>query len=143
MKENRMYDTSRWLVALAAVVIPLSIIIMVSGFSYNYTGRQWTRYLLLAALIAWVLSLAAGVINLIGFSTAEPPDLGQEKPAGGFGEEKAPAEGMLEEAVESTGKQSSQKMGASLLVAQAAFFLGGAFVYVAFCCWMILPQIAL
>ncbi|MDY6795278.1 MAG: hypothetical protein SWK76_08370 [Actinomycetota bacterium] len=143
MKEDRMYDVTRWLVALVAVVLPLSILIMVSAlFGYNYPGREWTRFLLFASWIAWAISLTAGVINLIGFSLAEPL-AGVKKAEAGSDEppSESPEDTLPEESVGEFLEETSLRMSSSLLVSQAAFFLGGAFIYIAFCCWMILPSI--
>lgn len=148
MKEERIYQVSRWLLALAAVIIPLSIFVLISGpFSANYLARQWTRYMLFASWICWAISLIAGIVNIVGFFFTETSGIKEGQPAGDERDkveepeyaEEAPAP--EKEGKEKKEEESSAMWSASLMGAQAAFFMTGVLLYVAFCAYMLLPYL--
>ena len=146
MKEERIYQVSRWLLALAAVIIPLSIFVLISGpFSANYLTRQWTRYMLFASWICWTISLIAGIVNILGFFFTETSGIKEGQSAGGedegIGEPESVEKAPVAEKEGKGDKESSALWSASLMGAQAAFFMTGVLLYVAFCAYMLLPYL--
>jgi len=146
LKEERIYQVSRWLLALAAVIIPLSILVLISGpFSANYLARQWTRYMLCASWICWTISLIAGIVNILGFFFTETSGIKEGQSAGGedegMGEPESVEEAPVAEKEGKGDKESSALWSASLMGAQAAFFMTGVLLYVAFCAYMLLPYL--
>ena len=145
MEEERIYQVSKWLLALVAVIIPLSILILISAlFAANYPAREWTRFLLFAAWMCWTISLIAGVVNIVGFFFTEESGIQEGQPVDEVEEKQeeigeAGQEG--KKAVEGE-KNSSALWSASLMGAQSAFFMTGVLLYVAFCAYMVLPSIA-
>ena len=145
MEEERIYQVSKWLLALVSVIIPLSILILISAlFAANYPAREWTRFLLFAAWMCWTISLIAGVVNIVGFFFTEESGIQEGQPVDEVEEKQeeigeAGQEG--KKAVEGE-KDSSALWSASLMGAQAAFFMTGVLLYVAFCAYMVLPSIA-
>ena len=153
MEEERIYQVSKWMLALVAVVIPLSILILISAtFGANYLERQWTRYLLFAAWMCWSISLISGVVNIVGFFFSEESGIQEGQPVDeverregeigkiAYEEQKEQEEREARRKAKSK-KDSSALWSASLMGAQAAFFMTGALLYVAFCAYMILPVI--
>lgn len=145
MEEERIYQVSKWLLALVTVIIPLSILILISAlFAANYPAREWTRFILFAAWMCWTISLIAGVVNIVGFFFTETSGIKEGQPVNEV-EEKQEETGKIgqeeQKAVEGK-KDSSALWSASLMGAQAAFFMTGVLLYVAFCAYMVLPSIA-
>lgn len=150
MMEERGSRAAQWLTALSVIYVPLSIIILLSGsWMVNFSSNQWTRYLLFASWVAMVVSTVLGVFNMISL-----PAERRERPAGRRleggepgGEEEGERERSAEvphpavSATEAAEPVSPRVQG--LLLAQAAAFLLGLFLYMAFISWMILPEIAL
>jgi len=150
MNNERVFRAAQWLTALAVVFLPLSIIILLSGsWMVNFTSNQWTRYLLFASWLAFLLSVVMGVFNMIsapaerrrrpasrladdGGRTGDP-----EEPGG-----KARPEDDAPALSAATGERQLSG-GQGMLLAQATVFLMGLFLYMAFISWMILPEIAL
>jgi hypothetical protein len=145
LEEDRIYQVSRWLLALVAVIIPLSILILISAlFAANYPAREWTRFLLFAAWMCWTISLIAGVVNIVGFFFSEETGI-PEKTA--FDEivekqEEMDKAGGEDKKADEKKSDSSALWSASLMGGQAAFFMTGVLLYVAFCAYMVLPSIA-
>jgi hypothetical protein len=148
LEEERIYQVSKWLLALVSVIIPLSILILISAlFAANYPAREWTRFLLFAAWMCWTISLIAGVVNIVGFFFAETSGIKEGQPVGEEGDKVEglePSESTVveKEEIEKKEKDSSALWSASLMGAQAAFFMTGVLLYVAFCAYMVLPSIA-
>jgi hypothetical protein len=154
LEEERIYQVSKWLLALVTVIIPLSILILVSAlFAANYPAREWTRFLLFAAWMCWTISMIAGVVNIVGFFFTEESGIQEGQPVdeveekqeetGKMGQEEQEAHEKQEDRKEvKAAKDSSALWSASLMGAQAAFFMTGVLLYVAFCAYMVLPSIA-
>lgn len=145
MEEERIYQFSKWLLALVSVIIPLSILILISAlFAANYPAREWTRFLLFAAWMCWTISMVAGVVNIVGFFFTEESGIKEQKPAEEEKEKQEETEeiGQGEKVEVEAEKDSSAVWSASLMGAQAAFFMTGILLYVAFCAYMVLPSIA-
>jgi hypothetical protein len=145
LEEDRIYQVSRWLLALVAVIIPLSILILISAlFAANYPAREWTRFLLFAAWMCWTISLIAGVVNIVGFFFSEETGIQQATPFDEVMEKQEEMDKASEEEKKAEEKKgdSSALWSASLMGAQAAFFMTGVLLYVAFCAYMVLPSIA-
>ena len=145
MEEERIYQVSKWLLALVAVIIPLSILILISAlFAANYPAREWTRFLLFAAWMCWTISLIAGVVNIVGFFFTEESGIQEGQPVDEVEEkqEEIGEAGQEEKKAVEGEKNSSALWSASLMGAQAAFFMTGVLLYVAFCAYMVLPSIA-
>lgn len=144
LREERLFHVSRWLLALALVFIPLSIVVLISVvFAYNYPDRQWTRYLLLFSWISAGVSVIVGLVNLVGLSLSGEEGSPDEAEGETPGEEDfmitPPSSGM-----NSGGRGPSRGGGFSqegLLLAQAFTLAVGVALYVAFLCWMLLPGI--
>jgi hypothetical protein len=146
--EERFYITTRWLIALTVVFIPLSIFILISGpWSANFGNSQWTRYFLFASWILLTLSIVAGVSNLIA-----PPELEQDKGVDEPTAAKEPGEDLHSEEPEGEGEvggavkakpKKGINVGYAMLLTQAATFLLGIILYVVYISWMLLPQITL
>jgi hypothetical protein len=145
LEEERIYQVSKWLLALVAVIIPLSILILISAlFAANYPAREWTRFLLFAAWMCWTISLIAGVVNIVGFFFTEESGIQEGQPIDEVEEkqEEIGEAGQEEKKEVEPEKNSSALWSASLMGAQAAFFMTGVLLYVAFCAYMVLPSIA-
>jgi len=145
LEEERIYQVSKWLLALVAVIIPLSILILISAlFAANYPAREWTRFLLFAAWMCWTISLIAGVVNIVGFFFTEESGIQEGQPVDEVEEkqEEIGEAGQEEKKAVEGEKNSSALWSASLMGAQAAFFMTGVLLYVAFCAYMVLPSIA-
>jgi hypothetical protein len=141
--EDRFYNVSRWLVAMAVFFIPLSVIILVAGvWSYNVQMglNQWTRYLLFVSWVLMTVSIITGISNLIA-----PPleEKGEETRAVIPEEEEGEgaAEGEKEKPAERPAKKGKINVGYAFLLAQAGTFLLGVVLYVVYVSWMILPYI--
>ncbi|RJP30218.1 MAG: hypothetical protein C4536_10325 [Actinobacteria bacterium] len=137
--DERLYTASRWLTALAIILVPLSVIAVVSGawgLNYQFDTAQWTRYLLFASWILLALSVIAGIANLIS-----PPEVTLEKPVAPARMEAA---GETEGDEEETAKSAPQadkppfNVGYAFLLAQACTLALGVVLYVAYISWMIL-----
>lgn len=138
--EEKLNTASRWLLALAVILIPLTMIAIVSGawgLNYQFNTNQWTRYLLFASWILLALSAVVGTANLIS-----PPELETENaPA----KAKSPERGSDEEEEEETSEPTAGKkakpdvnIGYAFTLAQACSFALGMILYVAYMSWMIL-----
>ncbi|MEW6552805.1 MAG: hypothetical protein AB1384_00770 [Actinomycetota bacterium] len=142
--EEKLNVASRWLTALAVILIPLTVIALVSsvwGLNYQFDTNQWTRYLLFASWITLAISAIIGMTNLIS-----PPELESEK-APAKVKEKSPApvsEGEEGEDGEEAGQVEVKKAkpafnaAYAFTLAQACFFSLGIILYVAFISWMLL-----
>jgi hypothetical protein len=142
--EEKLNSASRWLMALAVILIPLTVIALVSsvwGLNYQFDTNQWTRYLLFASWILLAISAIIGITNIIS-----PPELESEK-APTKAKEKSPAplseegEGEDEEGAERVEtKKAKPAFNAvyAFTLAQACFFSLGIILYVAFISWMLL-----
>ena len=107
-------------------------------------------YLLFAAWVCWSISLIAGVVNIVGFFFSEESGIQEKQPVdevekrqaeiGKMGQEEG--EELEERKAVDTAKGSSALWSASLMGAQAAFFMAGVLLYVAFCAYMVLPSIS-
>jgi len=153
LEEERIYQVSKWLLALVSVIIPLSILILISAlFAANYPAREWTRFLLFAAWMCWTISLIAGVVNIVGFFFTEESGIQEGQPVdeveerqeeiGKIGNEEQEEPKADIGKTDKSKKDSSALWSASLMGAQAAFFMTGVLLYVAFCAYMVLPSIA-
>jgi hypothetical protein len=137
--DEKLYTASRWLAALAIILIPLSVIAVVSGawgLNYQFDTAQWTKYLLFASWMLLTLSVLAGIANLIS-----PPETELEKIETAV---KAEVEGETEDDEEGSAKRSPKaekpafNMGYAFLLAQASTLVLGLVLYVAYISWMIL-----
>jgi len=136
--DEKLYTASRWLVALAIILVPLSVIAVVSGawgLNYQFDSAQWTKYLLFASWIFMTLSVLAGMANLIS-----PPETELEKIESAV---KAEVESEMEgdeEDVKPSPKpgESSFNVGYAFLLGQACTLALGLILYVAYISWMIL-----
>jgi type VI protein secretion system component VasK len=143
--EERYNTVSRWIMALAVLFIPLSIIILVSGpWSYNFQvqAHQWTRWLLFASWVLITLAIIAAIANML--SPAEQA-AGEEAEAGavppGSAESGTVAEAEEESAVvvRPKGKMS---MAFSMLMTEAVLFSLGIILYVIYISWLIIPSVS-
>lgn len=137
--DEKLYTASRWLAALAIILIPLSVIAVVSGawgLNYQFDTAQWTKYLLFASWILLTLSVIAGLANLIS-----PPEVEMEKAeTAAKAEVEGETEGEEEEGAKRSPKPeaSSFNVGYAFLLAQACTLALGLILYVAYVSWMIL-----
>ena len=140
--EEKLNTVSRWLLALAVILIPLTVIAVVSGawgVNYQFNTNQWTKYLLFASWILLGISAVVGTANLIS-----PPELESEKAAEAAGaavsgphdEEEEEAEG-LERPARKKERPPFNYVYAFTLT-QASSFVLGIVLYVAYVSWMIL-----
>jgi len=138
--EERLNTASRWLLALAVILIPLTVIALVSGawgLNYQFNTNQWTRYLLFASWILLAISAVVGITSLIS-----PPELESEKvsektrpPEAGSEEEEG------EEKVELVSPKKAKpgfNAAYAFTLAQACFFSLGIILYIAYISWMLL-----
>lgn len=135
--EERLGLASRWLTALSAVVIPLTVIVLVSGswaVNYQYNTAQWTKYVLFASWILFTLSLVAGVTNLIS-PPLEADAAGEAAAAPGSQEGETP-EG--EEVRIGPRPKPAVDFNYAMLLGQAAAFMLGMTLYVVYISWMVL-----
>jgi hypothetical protein len=139
--DEKLNTTSRWLLALAVILIPLTAIALVSGawgVNYQFDTNQWIRYLIFASWILLAISAVTGIANLIN-----PPELESEKavtpaPAGGSLEVEDDEDG---EDTSSTDKEKVKpafNAAYAFTLAQACSFALGLILYVAYMSWMIL-----
>jgi hypothetical protein len=140
--EEKLNMASRWLLALAVILIPLTVIAVVSGawgLNYQFNTNQWTRYLLFASWILLAMSAIVGTANLIS-----PPELESEKAAAAA---KPPTtvsrdeEDEEEEEAERVIKKSDKppfNYAYAFTLTQACSFVLGMVLYVAYMSWMIL-----
>lgn len=139
MREDVVNTLSRWLLALAVIFIPLSLIVLITvSFAYNFPDRQWTRYLLFSSWLVLGLSLLAGMANLVNLSF-EVDYEDKESPKAEI-ELETDEEG---EVVEVLTDSKGVDMGAVLMLSQAFTFALGFILYVIFICWMIVPSLQL
>lgn len=138
--EEKLNTTSRWLLALAVLLIPLTVIAIVSGawgLNYQFDTNQWTRYLLFASWILMAISAIVGIANLIS-----PPELEPEKKAvKAQASASAPGEGEEEEGsrpVATRAAKPALNMAYAFTLAQACSFALGMILYVAYVSWLIL-----
>lgn len=142
--EDRIGLVSRWFVALTAVFIPLSILVLISGsWGANFLSSQWTRYLLFASWVALTVSLVVGAGNTVAFMAVDgekEEGTGSLSPGEGGG-----GEGESEGLARTSGvrKENSSNMSYNLLLVQVGTFLVGVVLYVAFISWMLLPKIVM
>jgi hypothetical protein len=139
--EERFSTASRWLTALAVILIPLSVIAIVSGawgVNYQFDTNQWTSYLLFASWVLLMLSVIAGISNLISPPEREPAKIAAAAlPA--TASETDEDEGEEEEGrVPAQKEKAAFNFGYALLLAQACTFALGMILYVAYISWMIL-----
>ena len=133
--DERLNLASRWLLALAVILIPLTVIAMISGawgLNYQLNANQWTRYLLFASWLLLALSAVAGTANLI----APPEAACEQEPLA------PPREGDME-GDEAAGPWSAQGGRAfdgayAFVLVQACAFVAGMIVYIAYLSWMLL-----
>ena len=139
--EEKLNSASRWLMALAVILIPLTVIALVSsvwGLNYQFDTNQWTRYLLFASWILLTLSFVAGIAGLI---SPPEPELAPVKTAE---LPEAASESEKDEGEESEGRVPAKKaktafnLGYALLLVQSCTFALGLILYVAYISWMIL-----
>jgi hypothetical protein len=142
--EEKLNMASRWLLALAVILIPLTVITIVSGawgLNYQFNTNQWTRYLLFASWILLALSAIVGTANIIS-----PPELESEMAASAV---KSPASAMDEEEGEEeeeagagrpprTKEKRPFNYAYAFTLTQACSFVLGMVLYVAYMSWMIL-----
>lgn len=139
MREDVVNTLSRWLLALAVIFIPLSLIVLITvSFAYNFPDRQWTRYLLFSSWLVLGLSLLAGMANLVNLSF-EVDYEDKESPKAEI-ELETDEDG---EVVEVLTDSKGVDMGAVLMLSQAFTFALGFILYVIFICWMIVPSLQL
>ena len=140
--EEKLETASRWLMALAVILIPLTAIAIVSGawgVNYQFNTNQWTRYLLFASWILLAVSAVAGTANLIS-----PPELESERAAAAMkpvesqshDEEEEEEEGS--EVVVTKEDKAPFNYNYAFTLAQACTFVLGIVLYVAYMSWMIL-----
>jgi len=137
--DEKLYTASRWLAALAIILIPLSVIAVVSGawgLNYQFDTAQWTKYLLFASWMLLTLSVLAGIANLISPPEAELEKMETAVKAEAEGEK----EGDEEEGTKSVPKPEKPafNIGYAFLLAQACTLVLGLILYVAYISWMIL-----
>ncbi|MBN2026382.1 MAG: hypothetical protein JW854_06470 [Actinobacteria bacterium] len=137
--DEKLNTASRWLAALAIILIPLSVIAVVSGawgLNYQFDTAQWTKYLLFASWILLTLSVIAGIANLI-----TPPETEMEKIETAV---KTEVEGETEDDEEESAKgvpkpeKPAFNLGYAFLLAQATTLALGLLLYVTYISWMIL-----
>ncbi len=137
--DEKLNTASRWLAALAVILIPLSVLAVVSsawGLNYQFETAQWTRYLLFASWILLTLSVLAGIANFI----SPPEEEVEDKEAVA----RAKDEGVMEEGEEESAERSPKttkkplNLGYAFLLAQACTLALGLLLYVAYISWMIL-----
>ena len=138
--EERLNVASRWLVALTAVIVPLTVIVLISapwGLNYQYDVGQWTKYMLFAAWILFALSLGAGVSVLVSPPAGES---GGEQEAPADAVEGEPGEEGEEEKEKPAGPEAKPAFNFdyALLLSQATCFMLGMILYVVYLSWMIL-----
>lgn len=141
--EERLNTASRWLLALAVILIPLTVIALVSGawgLNYQFGTNQWTRYLLFASWILLAISAVVGITSLIS-----PPELESEKvPEKARQPEPVSEEEEGEEGEEKVERVSPKKAkpafnaAYAFTLAQACFFSLGIILYIAYISWMLL-----
>jgi len=139
--EEKLNAASRWLTALAVIMIPLSVIAIVSGawgVNYQFDTNQWISYLVFASWILLMLSVIAGIANLISPPEQESGEAAAEVPAATASEsEEDEAEGG-EARVPAKKAKSAFNFAYALLLTQACTFTLGMILYVAYISWMIL-----
>ena len=141
--EERFSTASRWLTALAVILIPLSVIAIVSGawgVNYQFNTNQWTSYLLFASWVLLMLSVIAGISNLISPPEREPAKIAAAALAATASEtDEEEEEGEEEEGrVPAQKEKAALNFGYALLLAQACTFALGMILYVAYISWMVL-----
>jgi len=137
--DEKLNAASRWLTALAVIVIPLSVIAVVSsawGLNYQFETAQWTRYLLFASWILLTLSVLAGIANFISPPEAELEKADPAVEAKDAGETEE-GEGESAERGPKTVKKPFN-IGYAFLLSQACTMALGLILYVAYISWMIL-----
>jgi len=140
--DEKLNVASRWLLALAVILIPLTVIAIVSGawgLNYQLNTNQWTRYLLFASWILLALSAVVGTANLItppeaesGKSLAEPRPVPREG-----GDEEEDTDGEPKRSDRPKGRPAFNSVYAFML-AQACTFVVGIILYIAYMSWMLL-----
>ncbi len=139
---EKLNTASRWLLALAVILIPLSVIAVVSSawaVNWQFGTNQWTKYLLFAAWILLSLSVVTGIANLIS-----PPEMEAAAAEAAAPPPVASASGEEEEVEESAERVPVKKgkpafnLGYAFLLAQACTFALGMIFYVTYISWMIL-----
>lgn len=139
--EEKMNLASRWLMALAVLMIPLSVIAIVSGawgVNYQFDTNQWTNYLVFVSWVLFLLSIVAGIVNVIS-----PPELEGEKaetaaPVAEVSGPDADEEEEVGTTVPAKKKKSAFNFAYAMLLTQVFTFSLGMVVYVAYISWMIL-----
>ncbi len=133
---------SRWLLALAVILIPLTVMAIVSGawgLNYQLNTNQWTRYLLFASWVLLAFSAVAGTANLItppGEECGEGAvEVTPEPRRGEGGEEGAGGEPRLPERA---GGMRDFSTAYAFVLAQACAFVAGIIVFIAYLSWMLL-----
>ena len=137
--EEKLNTASRWLLALAVILIPLTVIAIVSGawgLNYQFDTNQWTRYLLFASWILLTLSVVVGIASII--SPPEPvlADVVTSPAVMGDADEDETEEGAGRPAPMKT--KPAFNFPYALLLTQACTFAVGMILYVAYMSWMIL-----
>jgi hypothetical protein len=140
--EESYRTVSRWIMALAVIFIPLSIIILVSGpWSYNFQvqANQWIRYLLFISWILITLAIITGIANMLSpMQDEEAGEAVEVKPA--ITEMAEGEEGG--EKPEPVRPKSKMSMGFTMLMSQAVLFSLGIILYVVYISWLIVPSVS-
>ncbi len=141
--EEKLTSVSRWLLALAAIIIPLTVLILSSaawGQNYVFNTNQWTRYLLFASWILLAISAIVGTANLINTPERQPGEAEAEKAevATAVDDEEAREEDGGEEVAAAKKPKRPFDLTYAFTLTQACSFVLGLILYVAYMSWMIL-----
>lgn len=141
--EEKYSKASMWMMALAVLFIPLSIIILFSGpwsINYQVQTHQWIRYLLFVSWILMTLAIIAGIANLISPMAEE--EVVEMKGSSPEAEESDTVEGAEEESTVMRRPRSKMTMTMVTLMSQATLFALGIILYVVYISWLLLPAVS-